>query len=83
MKKQGKQKIEGFDQAFDTGEVFINFKDSVLTEGLSQTTKLPPLSIPVWLAVEIKQLAKLQANSKASVVRQLLVEAVQSKQAGK
>ncbi|MBI2339152.1 MAG: hypothetical protein HYU99_02135 [Deltaproteobacteria bacterium] len=40
---------------------------------------LPPLSIPAWLAAEIAKLARLQANSKASVVRQLLVAAIEAK----
>ncbi len=40
--------------------------------------RLPPISIPAWLASEIEGLLKLQANSRASVIRQLLVEAIEA-----
>ena len=79
MKKQNKQKIEDFDKEFDEGKASIDFSAGVMTQGLSKVVKLPPLSIPAWLSMEIENLSKLQANSKASVVRQLLVEAVQAR----
>lgn len=79
MKKKEKQKAKDFDKAFDNGEVQIDFKEGVLTEGLSKIVKLPPLTIPAWLALEIEKISKTQANSKASVIRQLLVEAIQAK----
>ena len=79
MKKKNRQKIEDFDEAFDEGKVLIDFKDSILTEGLSKVVKLPPLNIPAWLALEIENISKIQANSKSSVIRQLLVEAIQAK----
>ena len=74
--KKIRQKNKDFDQAFDEGDVSIDFRSGVRTEGLGKVVKFPPLSIPVWLAVEIEGLSKVQANSRASVVRQLLVEAV-------
>jgi len=49
------------------------------TDGLSKVVKLPPITIPVWLAAEIESLSQIQANSKASVIRQLLVEAIEAK----
>lgn len=79
MKKNGRQKIKDFDEAFDKGDAGIDFSEGVLTEGLSKVVKLPPLNIPAWLAMEIENLSKLQANSKSAIVRQLLVEAVQAK----
>lgn len=81
MKRKQKQGLKDFDQAFDEGKATIDFKGGVLTEGLSKVVKLPPLTIPAWLALEIENLSKIQANSRASVVRQLLVEAIQSKKA--
>ena len=41
--------------------------------------KLPPITIPAWLAAEIESISQLLANSKASVIRQLLVEAIEAK----
>lgn len=79
MKKKNKQKIKDFDEAFDKGKAQINFKDGTLTDGLSQVVKVPPMNIPAWLALEIENISKEQANSKASVIRQLLVEAIQAK----
>jgi hypothetical protein len=79
MKKKGKHDIKDFDKAFDEGKVGIDFSKGVVTEGLGKVVKLPPLSIPAWLALEIETLSKIQANSKSSVVRQLLVEAIQAK----
>jgi len=79
MKKKSRQKIEDFDKEFDEGKFSVDFSGGVITEGLSQVVKLPPLSIPGWLALEIENLSKVQANSKASVVRQLLVEAIQAR----
>lgn len=79
MTKKRLQKIEDFDEAFDAGEVSIDFRQGILTEGMSHLVKLPPLSIPAWLALEIETISRLQANSKSSVVRQLLVEAIEAK----
>lgn len=81
MKRKQKQNLKDFDQAFDAGKAAIDFKAGALTEGLSKVVKLPPLTIPAWLALEIENISKIQANSKASVVRQLLVEAIQTKRA--
>ncbi|HBQ21548.1 MAG: hypothetical protein A2Z91_02235 [Deltaproteobacteria bacterium GWA2_38_16] len=77
--KKNKQKIEVFDEAFDKGEASINFEQGIVTEGLSKIVKLPPITIPAWLALEIDMLSKLQANSRAAIIRQLLVEAIQKK----
>lgn len=82
MKKKAKQKqkdSKDFDERFDNGEEAINVSSGIVTEGLSKTIKLPPMDVPAWLAVEIEHLAQFQANSKASVVRQLLVEAIQAR----
>lgn len=79
MKKKNKLNLKDFDRAFDDGKVAIDFKGGILTEGLGKVVKLPPLNIPAWLALEIETLAKLQANSKASIVRQLLVEGIHAK----
>lgn len=79
MKKRDKQKKKGFDEKFDEGEVSINFSSGVMTEGLSKTMKLPPMDIPAWLALEIDRMAQFQANSRASVIRQLLVEALEAR----
>lgn len=79
MKRKNRQKIGDFDEAFDKGKAPVDFRDSILTEGLSKVIKLPPLSIPAWLALEIEKLSKIQANSKSSIIRQLLVEAIQAK----
>ena len=77
--KKNKPKIKDFDEAFDKGEIGINFKEGILTEGLSKVVKIPPMTIPAWVALEIEKLSKIQANSKAAIIRQLLVEAVQKK----
>ena len=79
MKKKNKQKKPGFDERFDEGEKGIDFSKAIHTEGLSKIVKLPPMTIPAWLAAEIEVLSRLQANSKASVIRQLLVEAIEAK----
>ena len=79
MKKKSRQKTKNFDREFDSGKTTIDFSSGVMTEGLSKVVMLPPLSIPAWLAAEIEKLACLQANSKASVVRQLLVAAIEAK----
>lgn len=79
MTNKSKQKKKGFDERFDAGEESIDFSSGVLTEGLSKTIKLPPMDVPAWLALEIERLAQFQANSKSSVVRQLLVEAIESR----
>lgn len=76
MKRKNKQKNKDFDKDFDEGRVVIDFSQSLKTAGLSQVIKLPPLTIPSWLNVKIEQMAQLQANSKSSVIRQLLVEAL-------
>lgn len=79
MKKKKLRSEKGFDTGFDAGKIGIDFSSSLRTEGLSQVVKLPPMDIPLWMAMEIEAQAKLQANSKASVVRQLLVEAIRAK----
>ena len=79
MKKKTKPKKKGFDEQFDAGETVVDFSSGTVTEGLSKAMKLPPMDIPAWLAVEIERLAQFQANSKASVVRQLLVEAIEAR----
>ena len=79
MKKKNKQKKKGFDEAFDSGKVSIDFTSAIPTEGLTETIKFPPIDIPAWLAAEIERLAQFQANSKSSVVRQLLVEAIEAR----
>ena len=79
MKRKSKHELKDFDKAFDKGKIGIDFSKGIITEGLSNIVKLPPLSIPAWLALEIETLSKIQANSKSSVVRQLLVEAIQAK----
>ncbi|MBF0493357.1 MAG: hypothetical protein HQM15_11345 [Deltaproteobacteria bacterium] len=80
MKKKNKPKKKDFDKAFDEGQVAVDFSQAVPTKGLSQIIKLPPLTIPAWLNVEIEKRAQLQANSKSAVIRQLLVEALSFKQ---
>lgn len=82
MKKKAKPKqkeSKDFDERFDSGDEVVDFSSGVKTEGLSKTIKLPPMDVPSWLAVEIEHLARFQANSKASVVRQLLVEAIEAR----
>lgn len=79
MKKKSKQERKGFDERFDAGEEIIDFSSGIVTRGLSHTIKFPPIEIPAWLAGEIDHLSKFQANSKASVVRQLLVEAIEAR----
>lgn len=78
-KKKSKRKKKDFDEKFDRGEIEIDFSDGNLNDGLSKTKKLPPIVIPAWVSVEIESLSKIQANSKASVVRQLLVEALKNR----
>jgi hypothetical protein len=79
MKKNRKQNLKEFDQKFDKGETAIDFSGSMKTQGMSKVFKLPPMDIPMWVAAEIDVIAKTQANSKAAVVRQLLVEALTQK----
>ncbi|OGQ05791.1 MAG: hypothetical protein A2W61_00040 [Deltaproteobacteria bacterium RIFCSPLOWO2_01_44_7] len=79
MKKQNRQKKKGFDKTFDKGEAAVDFSEGALTEGLSKVVKLPPMTIPSWLALEIEKISKTQANSRAAVIRQLLVEAIRAK----
>ena len=79
MKKKSKRVEKDFDSEFDQGRAVIDFSRAISTEGFSEVVKLPPISVPAWLALEIEGLARLQANSKASVVRQLLVEAVRKR----
>ena len=79
MKRKNKPKQKDFDEKFDAGEATVDFSSGVVTEGLSKTMKLPPMDVPAWLAVEIEHLAQFQANSKASVIRQLLVEAIEAR----
>ena len=79
MKKKKLQKIGAFDDAFDSGKIGVDFSGGLVTEGLGKLVKVPPMTIPAWLALEIENISKLQANSKASVIRQLLVEAIEAK----
>lgn len=79
MKKKNKRGKKGFDERFDSGQATVDFAHGIVTEGLSKTLKLPPMDLPAWLAMEIEKLAQFQANSKASVVRQLLVEAIEAR----
>jgi len=79
MTKKNKQKLKDFDSAFDNSEVGIDFSQSVKTKGLSKTVKLPPMDIPGWMSAEIEGLAKMQANSKSSIVRQLLIAGLKHK----
>ena len=76
MKKKEKQKQEDFDRDFDAGKASIDFAGAIATPGLGKMVKLPPIDIPAWLAMEIEKLAKLQGNSRSSVIRQLLSTAV-------
>lgn len=78
--KKNKLKIKDFDEAFDKSEVGVDFKHGILTEGLSKVVTIPPITIPAWLALEIEKISKIQANSRAAIIRQLLVEAIQAKQ---
>jgi hypothetical protein len=79
MKKKEKQKQEDFDRDFDAGKVTVDFSGAISTPGLSKMVKLPPIDIPAWLAMEIEKLAKLQGNSRSSVIRQLLSTALGQK----
>ena len=79
MKSKNKPKQKGFDEKFDSGETATDFSSGIVTEGLSKTMKLPPMDVPTWLAMEIERLAQFQANSKSSIVRQLLVEAMEAR----
>lgn len=79
MKKKESPKKKGFDERFDEGSEAIDFSKGVATKGISKTMKLPPMDLPAWLALEIARIAEFQANSKASVVRQLLVEALEAR----
>lgn len=80
MKRKHRQKKRGFDELFDAGKVAVNFSHGVMTKGLSRTIKLPPLDVPGWLGLLIGRIAEFQANSRASVIRQLLVEAIEGRQ---
>jgi hypothetical protein len=79
MTKQNRPKKKGFDEKFEGAEEAIDFSKGVVTQGLSKTIKFPPMDLPAWLAAEIERLAAFQANSKASVIRQLLVEALEAR----
>ena len=79
MKKKIKQNKRDFDERFDEAEANIDFSSGSKNSGLSKTTKFPPLDVPNWLASEIERIAQFQANSKASVIRQLLVEAIEQR----
>lgn len=79
IRKKDKQKKKDFDQRFDKGEAIIDFSSGRVTEGLSKVVKLSPLDIPSWVGLEIERIAQFQANSKSSVIRQLLVEAIENR----
>lgn len=76
MKKKDKRNQGDFDRDFDAGNTTIDFSGAISTPGLNKMVKLPPIDIPAWLAMEIEKLAKLQGNSRSSVIRQLLSTAV-------
>lgn len=78
--KKNRQKLKEFDEAFDKGKVEVDFSKGIVNEGLSKVVKLPPIDIPSWLALEIEKIAKLQGNTRAAVIRQLLTMAVEEKQ---
>ena len=80
MKKKIRLRNKDFDSDFDEGKLVVDFDGAIKTEGLSNVVKLPPMDIPLWIAIEIEAQAKLQANSKASVVRQFLVEAIRARE---
>lgn len=79
MKKKSTLSKKGFDEKFDAGQTAVDFSKGIVTQGLSKTIKLPPLDIPAWVGAEIERLAQFQANSKASIVRQLLVEGIEAR----
>ena len=79
MKKRNKQNSKDFDEKFDKGKVTIDFSKGIPNEGLSKFVKLPPIDIPSWLAMEIQKLARLQGNSRAAIIRQLLTSAIEEK----
>lgn len=79
MKKKSRQKKKDFDEEFDAGKRAVDFSKGVLTEGLSKVVKFPPMNVPAWLALEIGKMAERQANSKAAIIRQLLVEAIEAR----
>lgn len=76
MKRKKKRGKKDFDQAFDDGEIGIDFSKGVVTEGLSKVVTIAPITVPGWVDAQLEGIAKMQANSKASVIRQLLVEAL-------
>ena len=77
MKKKNRPKAKGFDSEFDAGNVSIDFSTGLVTKGLSEFVKLPPIDIPSQVALEIEKLAKRQGNSRAAVIRQLLLWAIE------
>lgn len=79
MKKKSKPKKKGFDELFDSGKEAVDFSHGVMTQGLGKTVKLPPMDLPGWLGLLIDRIAEFQANSRASVIRQLLVEAIENR----
>lgn len=56
MEKIKKLKKQGFDERFNSGDEDIDFSKAVRTEGLSKVVKLPPITIPTWLAAEIESI---------------------------
>jgi hypothetical protein len=81
MKKKSKLSKKDFDQEFDSGKIAVDFSKGVKTSGLGRLVKIPPMTIPAWMSAEIESMAKLQANTKTSIIRQLLVEGIRSKRA--
>ena len=79
MTKKNKPKTKDFDTAFDNAETSIDFSQAVKTKGLSKTVKLAPLNIPGWMAAEIDNLSKHQANPRSTVIRQLLTAGLKQK----
>ena len=78
MKRLKKQKKKDFDNAFDDGEIIIDFTKGINTQGLSKLVTLNDIKIPSWLALEIESLSKIQGNNKDTIIRQLLFYGIQS-----
>lgn len=79
MKRKTRQSKKGFDDRFDEGKAGIDFSAGTVTLGLSKPIRLPRMKIPSWVAAIIDHLAQFQANSKASIVSQLLVEGIEAR----
>ena len=80
--KKNKLKIKDFDEDFDKGEIGIDFKNGILTEGLSKVVKIPPMTIPAWVALEIEKLSKIHDN-KTNILNALSQLEISNKQSCK